>query len=208
MIGYWALVIGYSYMSDTQTIIKLRDLTGAGMLDCKKAIDEAGDDFGKAIEILRKKGEAKATKKIAEREAKEGIVYSYIHSNNKTGSMIELFCETDFVARTDDFKSLAHDLAMQIVAMAPDYLKPEDVPAEILEKEKEVYREQLKNEGKPENIIDKVMAGKLEKFYLEVCLLKQPFIKDDKVTVEELIKQVIAKTGEKIEIGRFVRFQI
>lgn len=195
-------------MADTQTIIKLRDLTGAGMLDCKKAIDEAGDDFEKAIEILRKKGEAKATKKIAEREAKEGIVYSYIHSNNKTGAMLELFCETDFVARTDDFKTLARDLAMQIVAMAPDYLRPEDIPVAVLKKEKEVYREQLKNEGKPENILDKVMAGKLEKFYSEVCLLKQIFIKDDKVTVEDLIKRVIAKTGEKIEIGRFARFQI
>lgn len=195
-------------MSDVQTIIKLRNQTGAGMMDCKKAIDEAGGDYDKALVVLRKRGEAKAAKKIAEREAKEGIVYTYIHSNNKTGTMLELFCETDFVARTDDFKNLAHDIALQIVAMSPEYLKPEDVPAEILEKEKEIYRVQLKNEGKPEEMIEKILEGKVQKFYEENCLLRQVYIKDDKIKVEDLINQMIAKTGEKMEIGNFVRYEI
>jgi elongation factor Ts len=195
-------------MADAKTIAQLRNQTGAGMMDCKKALVEANDDFDKAIEVLRKKGETKANKKMAEREAKEGIVYSYIHSSNKSGAMVELFCETDFVARTDDFKALAHDIAMQIVAMSPDYLKPEDVPAELVEKEKEIYRAQLKKEGKPEDMIEKILLGKLDKFYQEVCLLKQSFIKEDKISIEELIKQIIAKTGEKIEIGKFANFQI
>jgi elongation factor Ts len=195
-------------MADAKTITKLRNLTGAGMMDCKKALDEAGDDFDKAIDVLRKRGEAKAAKKMVEREAKEGIIYSYIHSNKKSAAMLELFCETDFVARTDDFKNLAHDIAMQIVAMSPDYVKPEDVPAELVEKEKDVYREQLKTEGKPEEMIEKILTGKLDKFYEEVCLLKQPFIKDDKQTIEDMLKQIIAKTGEKMEIGKFIRFQI
>ena len=195
-------------MADAKTIAKLRNQTGAGMMDCKKALVEANDDFDKAIDVLRKKGETKANKKMAEREAKEGIVYSYIHSSNKSGSMVELFCETDFVARTDDFKALAHDIAMQIVAMSPEYLKPEDVPAEVIEREKDIYREQLKKEGKPEDMIEKILLGKLDKFYQEVCLLKQPFIKEDKMSIEELVKQIIAKTGEKIEIGKFANFQI
>lgn len=195
-------------MSDAQTIAKLRNQTGAGMLDCKKALDEAGDNYDKALELLRKSGEAKATKKMAERQAHEGIVYSYIHSNQQTGAMLELFCETDFVARTDDFKNLAHDLALQIVAMSPDYLSPEQVPVAVIEKEKEIYREQLKKEGKPEEIVEKILIGKLDKFYSENCLLKQYFIKDDKVKIEDHIKAVIAKTGEKMEVGHFVRFQI
>lgn len=195
-------------MSDVQTITKLRAQTGAGMMDCKKALEEAGDDYEKALVVLRKKGEAKAAKKIATRQTKEGIVYSYIHSNNKTGAMVELHCETDFVAKTDDFKSLAHDLVMQIVAMSPEYLNPEQVPAEDIEKEKDVYRAQLKNEGKPEEMIEKILEGKISKYYEDVCLAKQAFIKDDKVTIEGLITQMIAKTGEKIEIGKFARFEI
>lgn len=195
-------------MHDQKAIINLRNLTGAGLVDCQKALEEAGGDLAKAQEILRKKGEAKATKKLQERQTKEGIVYSYIHSNNKVGAMLELFCETDFVARTEDFKSLARDIAMQIAALAPEYLKPDDVPAEIIEKEKEVYREQLKTEGKPEAMIEKILPGKSQKFYEEVCLLNQPFIKDEKIKIEDLIKQSIAKIGEKIEIGKFIRFQI
>ncbi|OGF36684.1 elongation factor Ts [Candidatus Falkowbacteria bacterium RIFOXYC2_FULL_48_21] len=195
-------------MVELQMVTKLRAQTGAGMVDCKKALDESNGDYEKAIEILRKKGEAKATKKMAERQTKEGIVYSYIHSNAKAGVLLELFCETDFVARTDDFKALAHDLAMQIVAMSPEYLSPEQVPAEVLEKEKEVYREQLKSEGKPEAMMEKILEGKLAKFYEENCLLNQAFIKEDKLKVGELIKQMIAKTGEKIEIGKYARFQI
>ncbi|MBT5503826.1 translation elongation factor Ts [Candidatus Falkowbacteria bacterium] len=195
-------------MSDVQTITKLRAQTGAGMLDCKKALDEVNGDYDKAVDVLRKKGEAKAAKKIAERQAKEGIVYSYIHSNNKTGTIVELFCETDFVAKTDDFKSLAHDIALQIVAMSPEYVTPEQIPAEALEREKSIYREQLKNEGKPDEMIEKILEGKMNKYYEEVCLMKQLFIKDDKVTIEGLINQIIAKTGEKIEIGNFARYQI
>jgi len=195
-------------MSDLQTITKLRELTGAGMMDCKKALTEAKGDMDKAIEVLRKTGAAKAAKKMDEREVKEGIVYSYIHSNQKAGAMIELLCETDFVARTDDYKALAHDLAMQIVAMKPDYLLPENVPAEIIEKEKDIYREQLKKEGKPAEMIEKILEGKINKFYEDVCLMKQAFVKDDKIKIEDLITQVVAKTGEKIQIGKFAGFTI
>lgn len=195
-------------MADTQAVVKLRNQTGAGMQDCKKALDEANGDYEKAIDVLRQKGELKAAKKIEEREAKEGIVYAYIHSNNKTGAMISLACETDFVARTDDFKNLAHEIALQVVAMMPDYLNSEEIPADIIDREKNVYTEQLKGEGKPANIIEKIMTGKLEKFYADVCLLKQQYIKDDSITIEELINQFIAKTGEKVQITRFVRFQI
>lgn len=195
-------------MSDTQIVVQLRNQTGAGMMDCKKALDEAGNDYEKAIDILRQKGEIKAAKKIEEREAKEGIVYAYIHSNNKSGAMVALACETDFVARTEDFKGLAHEIALQVVAMMPEYLAPENVPADVLEREKNVYREQLKEEGKPEAMFEKIMVGKLEKYYADVCLLKQTYIKDDAITIEELVNQYIAKTGEKIQIARFVRFQI
>jgi elongation factor Ts len=195
-------------MSETQTIVKLRNQTGAGMMDCKKALDESKGDYDKAIDILREKGEIKAAKKIEERDAKEGIVYSYIHSNSKAGAMIALACETDFVARTEDFKNLAHEITLQIVAMMPDYLNPTDIPEAVLTRETNVYKEQLKNEGKPENIVEKILAGKVEKFYSDVCLMKQAYIKDDSVTIEEMINQYIAKTGEKIQITRFVRFQI
>ncbi len=177
-------------------------------MDCKSALEEAGGDYDKAIDVLRKKGEVKAAKKVAERQAKEGLVYTYVHSNNKIGTMFELFCETDFVAKNEDFKNLAHEIALQIVAMAPEYLKPEDVPEEVIEKEKAVYKEQLKDEGKPEEIMDKIIQGKIEKFYEEICLLNQTSIKDDKQTISDMIKQMIAKTGEKIEIGRFVRYEI
>jgi elongation factor Ts len=195
-------------MADTQTITRLRQQTGAGMVDCSKALEESAGDIEKAIEILRKKGEIKAAKKTAERTAKEGIVYSYIHSNHKVGAMLELNCETDFVARTEDFVSLAHDIAMQIVAGSPEYLKPEEVPSEVLEKEKEIAREQLMAEGKPADIVEKILDGKISKFYEETCLVKQAFIKDDSIKVEEYINRAIAKTGEKIEIKRFVRFQM
>lgn len=195
-------------MADLQTVAKLRNLTGAGIVDCQKSLAEAGDDLEKAVEILRKKGEAKAAKKIAERQSKEGIVYSYIHSNNKTGAMLELFCESDFVARTPDFKNLAHDIAMQIVAMSPEYLNESQVPAAVIEKEKEVYMEQLKNEGKPEAMIEKILPGKVSKFYEEVCLLNQTFIKDETKKISDILTEAIAKTGEKIEIGKFARFQM
>ncbi|MBU1165134.1 translation elongation factor Ts [Patescibacteria group bacterium] len=193
---------------DKQTLIKLREQTGAGMVDCKKALEEANGDTQKALEILRKKGAVKASKKLAEREACEGLVGSYIHVNGKVGVLVEVACETDFVAKNSDFKELVHDIAMQIAAESPEYLVPEEVPKKVIAKEKEIYAEQLKREGKPENVIDKIMAGKIEKFYTEICLLKQPFIKDDKTTIEELVQAKIAKLGEKIEVRRFVRFQI
>jgi len=195
-------------MSSIELITKLRNQTGGGMMDCKKALDEANDDYEKAVDILRQRGEIKAAKKSAERETKDGLVYSYIHSNYKAGAMISLLCETDFVAKTDDFKKLAHELAMQIVAMNPEYLTPDKIPAEVLEREKSVYREQLLAEGKKEEMLEKIMEGKLNKFYAEVCLLKQQYIKDDAKTIESLINEMIVKTGEKIEIGKFVRFQI
>ena len=193
---------------DTKLITKIRQSTGAGVNDVRNALEEAGNNEDKAIEILRKKGASKAAKKMAERTTGEGVVHSYIHANGKIGSMVQLQCETDFVARNEDFQVLAHDIAMHIAAATPQYLKPEDVPAEILDKEKEIYAEQLKAEGKPKNMLDKILAGKLEKFYTEVCLLKQPFVKDDKVTIEKLIEQAVAKLGEKIEVVNFTRFQI
>ena len=177
-------------------------------MDCKKAIDEANGDYEKAIDILRQKGEIKAAKKSAERETKDGLVYSYVHSNGKIGAMLELLCETDFVAKTDDYKNLVHELALQIVAMSPEYLKPEQVPVEVLDREKAIYREQLLAEGKKEEMLEKILEGKLNKFFAEVCLLKQQCIKDETKTVESLINEMIVKTGEKIEIGKFVRFQI
>ena len=199
----------YNYNNmKTQEIIKLRSLTGAGMLDCKKALDEAGGDFDKATEILRKKGQAKAVKKSAERETKEGIVHTYIHANGKVGAMIELLCETDFVARNEIFRELAHDIAMQIAATEPLYLKPEDIPEDVLEKEKSMARDEMAGQSKPADILDKIVEGKMEKYYEEVCLLKQPFIKDEDRTIEDLINDKIATLGEKIEIGKFCRMAI
>lgn len=195
-------------MVDLNLLTKLRNQTGAGVSDCKKALDEANGDYEKSIEVLRKRGEAKAAKKCAEREVKEGIIYAYIHSNNKAGAMLELDCETDFVAKNEEFQKLAHDFGMQIVAMSPEYVKPEDVPAEIIEKEKEIYRVQLEKEGKPAEIIEKILEGKIAKYYEEVCLLKQSFIKDDSKKMEDVLNEAIAKTGEKMELRRFTRYQI
>lgn len=195
-------------MSDTSIILKLRELTGAGMMDCKKALDEGAGNLEKAVEILRKKGAIKAAKKQAERQTKEGVVHSYVHSNNKVGVLLELLCETDFVARNAEFQALAHDLAMQIAATNPLYVSPEDVPAEVIEKEKSIYLEELTGKEKPPAVIEKIIQGKLEKYFEDICLLNQPFIKDEDITVGELINQKIAKIGEKIEVGRFVRFAI
>jgi len=193
---------------DSKAITKLRQTTGAGIADVKDALEEAGNDEQKAIEILRKKGALKAAKKVAERTTGEGLVHSYTHSNGKVGAMVQIQCETDFVARNEDFKALAHDIAMHVTAAAPTYLAPADVPAKELAKEKEIYQEQLKKERKPADMMDKIIQGKIEKYYQEVCLLKQSFIKDDKVTIEKLIETAIAKMGEKIEIINFTRFQI
>jgi len=188
-------------------IKELRERTGAGILDCKKALEKTGGDIDKAVEELRKMGIAKADKKLS-RETKEGLVEAYIHPGAKLGVLVELNCETDFVANTKEFKELAHNIAMQIAAQAPSFVKREDIPQEVIEKEKEIYREQLKNSGKPEHVIEKIVEGKLEKFYEEACLYEQAYIKDPSITVEELIKTHIAKFGENIRVKRFARFRI
>lgn len=194
-------------MSITAEMVKnLREKTGAGMMDCKKALTEAGGDFDKAVELLRKKGLAAAEKK-AGRQASEGVIASYIHMD-KIGVLLEVNCETDFVARTDDFKQFVKDVAMHIAAAAPRYLKREDIPEDVINKEKEIYREQIK--GKPEHVIDKIVEGKLEKFYSETCLLDQVFVKDPegKKKVKDILTELIAKLGENIVIRRFVRYQL
>lgn len=177
------------------------------MLGCKICLEEAGGDIEKAIELLRKKGLKDADKKGG-RVAGEGWIGSYVHSNGKVASLVAVACETDFVARTDEFKELTRNLAMQVAASEPKYVKPEDLPESVIQKEKEIYREQLKNEGKPEDIMEKILQGKVEKFYTEVCLIKQPYIKDDKISIEGLVKQAIAKLGENIEIKSISRITL
>ncbi|MCX7991631.1 MAG: translation elongation factor Ts [Proteobacteria bacterium] len=186
---------------------ELREKTGAGMMECKKALTECNGDMEKAIVYLREKGISVAQKK-ATRTANEGLITSYIHSGGKIGVLVEINCETDFVARNDEFKEFSKDIAMQIAAVKPLYVKREDVPAEVIDKEKEIYATQAKATGKPEKVIEKIVEGKLEKFYEEVCLLDQPFIKDSSIKVKDLLTQLIAKIGENIQIKRFVRFQI
>ncbi len=190
-----------------EMIKELRARTAAGFMDCKKALEEAGGDMEKAIEILRKRGLAIAEKR-ASKAASEGVVASYIHANNKIGVLVEVNCETDFVARTDEFKEFAHNIAMQIAATNPICVRREDVPQEVLEKEKRIYEEQARESGKPENVIERIVQGKLEKFFQEVVLLEQPYIKNPDITVQDLLNELIAKTGEKIVIRRFVRFQV
>ncbi len=185
----------------------LREKTQAGMLDCKKALVETNGDMDKAVEMLRKKGLASADKKMG-REVTQGIVASYVHSNNKIGVLLELLTVTDFVARNEGFEGLAKDICMQIAAANPLYVKIEDVPGDVIEKEREIYREQMKDSGKPANVIDKIIDGKLNKFYADVCLLEQEFIKDSAVKIKDLIKQKIAVFGENIEVGKFTRYQI
>lgn len=192
---------------DTELIKELRARTGAGIMACKKALEKTGGDIEKAVEELKKEGLLKAEKKL-DRSAKDGLVYAYIHPGSKVGAMLELNCETDFVANTDEFKQLAHDIAMQIAAMSPIAVSREDIPEEVLEKEKKIYREQLKKEGKPDHIIDKIVEGKMEKFFKEKVLLEQEFIKDPSLTIEQLIKLHISKFGENIKVRRFCRFKI
>lgn len=190
-----------------QMVKELRERTGAGMMECKKALEEAGGDMEKAAEILRKKGIAKAEKK-ASRSTKEGIIGAYIHMGGKIGVLVEVNCETDFVARTDEFQNLVKDIAMQIAAMNPKYVSREDVPEEVIEKEKAIYREQALASGKPEHVVDRIVEGKLNKFFEEVCLLEQAFIKDDSKKVKDIITEAIAKLGENIRVARFARFQV
>ena len=191
-----------------ETVKELREKTGSGIMDCKRALQEAKGDMEKAVEILRKKGLAAAGKK-AGRATKEGVIYSYIHPGNKIGVLLELNCETDFVARTEEFIQLAKDICMHIAALSPSYIKKEDIPLEEIEKEKEIYAAQLKESGKPQHIIEKIIEGKLEKtFFAEKCLLKQTFIKDTKKTIAELLAEKISKFGENIVIKRFTRYQL
>lgn len=195
-------------MDITSAMVKeLRDKTAAGMMDCKEALTASGGDFDKAIDYLRKKGMSAATKRSS-KAAKDGTIATYIHMGGKIGVMVELNCETDFVAKTDNFQALAKDLAMQVAATNPTYVNSQEISPEAMEREKEIYRSQLLTEKKPEKIWDKIIDGKLNKFYEEVCLVNQKFIKDDSITVETLINNMIAKTGENIIIRRFCRFQL
>jgi elongation factor Ts len=192
----------------TAALVKeLRDKSGAGMMDCKTALVEAAGDIEKASEILRKKGIAKATKK-ADRAANEGRIEAYIHPGSKLGVLLEVNCETDFVANTDDYKTFCRDIAMQVAASSPKYVRREDVEQAVLDREMEIYKEQAKNQGKPENILEKIATGKLEKFYSEICLLEQPFVKDPDKTINTLLTETIAKLGENITINRFSRFKV
>lgn len=188
-------------------IQKLRTMTGLGMLDCKKALEESAGDIEKAVEHLRKRGIALAGKR-ADKETSQGLVYAYIHPGDQTGVLVELNCETDFVARTDNMKQFAKDIGMHIAAIKPKYLAPEDVEQSFLDKEKEIAKAQLEQQGKPAAMIDKIVEGKMKKIYNDVCLLKQAFVKDDKKTVEEVMQELSAKTGEKVQIKRFARFVI
>ena len=185
----------------------LRDRTGAGMMDCKKALQETNGDMEAAVDFLRAKGAAKAAKR-AEKAANEGTIGSYIHFGGKVGVMVELNCETDFVAKTDAFLDLAKDVAMHVAASNPVAVSPEDIPEDVVARERQVFLEQVKNEGKPEHIAEKIVEGKLRKYFEESSLLKQPFVKDTDRTVEQLITEASAKTGEKITVARFARFQV
>ncbi len=191
----------------SELIKELREKTQVGILDCKKALVECDGDVEKAADFLRKKGLAKASKKMG-RTASEGVVSSYIHNNSKIGVLLELNCETDFVAKNADFQELSKELCMQIAATNPLYIDIDNIPTEEIEREKEIYKEQLKDSGKPENVLDKIIEGKLKKYYTEVCLLEQEYIKDSGVVIKDIIKSKIATYGENITVGRFTRYQI
>lgn len=192
---------------DLEQVKKLREQTGISILECKKAVEEAAGDLTKAGEILRKKGFEKAKSKSS-RTTNQGVIGSYIHSNRKIGVLLEVGCETDFVARNEEFLLLVKDISLQIAAMNPRYVSEKDIPADVIEKEKEIYREQLKKSGKPAPIVEKIVEGKLTKFYSDVCLVHQPFFKDEKTTFEKIIAEKIHKTGENIVIKRFIRYQM
>src|SRR5262245_56408686 len=192
-----------------QQVKELRDRTGAGMMDCKAALESSSGDPAGALEYLRKKGLADAAKK-AQREARDGVVATYIHPGSKIGVLVEVNCETDFVARTDDFQQLVKDVAMQVAAANPQYVSREEIPAAVLESEREIYRQQMADQKKPLQVLDKIVEGKLEKFFTEACLLDQPFIKDasGKTRVKDLVDQATARLGERVVVRRFVRFQV
>lgn len=191
----------------TKMVKDLRDATGAGVLDAKKALENANGDFDGAVDILREKGAARAAKR-SDREADEGVIELYSHPGNRLGVILELNCETDFVARGDEFQNLAHDLALHIAGLNPQYIEREDVPQEELDRELNVLRSQAAAEGKPPQIIEKMVEGRINKFYEEVCLMEQKFVKDDKVTIKEKITEVIRKTGENIIVRRFARYEL
>ncbi len=195
--------------SSAEQVKELRERTGAGVMDCKAALEAAKGDMQGAIEHLRKKGLADEAKK-AHREAKDGVVASYIHPGSKIGVLVEVNCETDFVARTDDFQQLVKDLAMQVAAANPSYVSREDVPGAVVEKEREIYRQQMADQKKPAPVLDKIVEGKLEKFYAESCLMEQPFIRDasGKTRLKDMVDQATAKMGERIVVKRFARFQV
>ena len=195
--------------SSAEQVKELRERTGAGVMDCKSALEASKGDMQGAIEHLRKKGLADAAKK-AHREAKDGVVASYIHPGSKIGVLVEVNCETDFVARTDDFQQLVKDLAMQVAAANPSYVSREDVPGAVVEKEREIYRQQMADQKKPAQVVDKIVEGKLEKFYAESCLMEQPFIRDPsgKTRLRDMVDQATSKMGERIVVKRFARFQV
>ena len=191
----------------TSQIKELRERTGAGIMDCKKALEKTQGNLEKAIDELRKKGLAKA-KKRAGRTAKEGLVHAYIHAGGKIGVLVEVNCETDFVARTKAFQDFVKEIAMQIAAANPLVVNKEQLSSEIIEREKEIYRQQALSSGKPEKIIDRIVEGKLQKFFEEACLVEQPYIRDQSIKIKDLLNELVAKTGEKIVVRRFVRFQL
>jgi len=190
-----------------ERVKELRQATGAGVLECRKALEACGEDFGKAVVLLREKGLAAAAKR-ADRETREGVLELYTHGEGRVGVMVEVNCETDFVARTKEFRTLAHEMALQIAANSPRWVDIDGVPPEVLEEERQDARKRALEEGKPENVIERIVDGRLEKLYQETCLLRQPYIRDDAKTVSELLKETIAATGEKISIRRFVRWTI
>ena len=194
-------------MITAEQVKKLRDQTGVSMMECKRALEQSNGDYDKALELLKLKSKDVALKK-SEREAKQGIIEAYIHSNGKIGVLLELNCETDFVARNQEFKELAHDLAMHIAGMDPRYISPEDIPKEVIETEKIIYEKQFADTDKPKKVIGQIIDGKIKKFSQEICLLTQPFVKNPDMTVKELIEEKIAKLGENIKIRRFVRYEL
>ena len=186
---------------------ELREKTGAGMMDCKKALQESNGDVEKATEYLRKKGLQKAEKKVG-RQTKDGLIKAYIHPGSRLGVLVEINCETDFVARTDEFQNFANDVAMQVAAAKPLAVSKKDLPADLVSKEEDIYKAQAKESGRPENVLDRIVQGKMEKFYQEACLLEQSFVKDPNKTIQDLLNEMIAKLGENMSIRRFVRFEL
>ncbi len=191
----------------TDDVKRLRQETGAGIMACKEALVQAGGDLQEAIAVLRKKGIEVAAKREA-KAAAEGVVQAYVHAGEKIGVLVEINCETDFVARTDDFRDFAKNVAMQIAAMQPQWVSPDDVPEEVVARERQILTEQAEAEGKPAHIVEQIVEGRLEKFYARNCLLHQPYIRDDSMTIEDLLNDLLAKTGERIVVRRFVRYQV